>query len=231
MSIRTAIAWSGGKDSAWMFHVLMKHPDYKPVALLTTLVKDRDVVSMHEVAKECIQVQADYMSLPIHWMYVPDGADNEVYRQSFLAAAKDLASEGVEAIAFGDLFLDDIRQFREELIRETGLEAVFPIWGTDTSFLSHAFVKADFKAKIVCLDANRVDEQWLGQEYDQDFLDSLEEGVDPVGENGEFHTLVYSGPIFQDPVPLHVFGRHEHPMQGPENRFMYCSTRSLLATP
>lgn len=210
-----------------MLHALMKHPDYKPVALLTTLEEDRDVVTMHEVEKVCIETQAQYLNLPVHWMYVPPEPDNTTYRLSFLNTVLELAESGVEAIAFGDIFLEDIRNFREELIRESGMEAVFPIWGTDTSFLAHAFVQADFGAKIVCLDANRLDEKWLGQEYDQDFLDALPPDVDPAGEHGEFHTLVYRGPIFRDAVPLHAFGRHEHPVKSEKNRFMFCATRCI----
>lgn len=222
MSLRTAIAWSGGKDSAWMMHSLLKHPDYKPVSLLTTLEEEKDTVTMHEVSRAAIERQAEHLNLPVEWMYLPLQADNETYKTAFQKACQALTSKGVEAIAFGDIFLKDLRGFREDLMTNTGLQAVFPIWEMDTSFLAHAFVQAGFRAKIVCLDANRLDEKWLGHEYDQEFLDQLPKEIDPAGENGEFHSFVYEGPIFQRPLPAHAFGRNEHPLQRAGSRYLYC---------
>jgi uncharacterized protein (TIGR00290 family) len=195
-----ALAWSGGKDSALALRAL-DTDGAEVAALLTTVTEGYERVSMHGVRRALVQRQAAALGLPLAEVRIPPSCRNEVYeeRMARALAARPLAD--LEEIAFGDLFLADVRAYREERLAAVGKRAVFPLWGTNSSVLAHDFVSAGYRARIVCLDPRCMPREAAGAEYDEDFLAALPAGVDPCGENGEFHTFVYAGPPFAEPVP------------------------------
>ncbi len=157
---------------------------------------------MHGVRRTLLALQAEALRLPIFPVEIPVPCPNEVYEAAMGATVRDLVARGIRAIAFGDLYLEDVRKYREERLLGSGLEAIFPLWGRPTDELARAIVRAGFDARIVCLDPRRLDRSFAGRRFDEQFLDDLPEGVDPCGENGEFHTCVVGGPIFDRPIEV-----------------------------
>lgn len=174
----------------------------EPVALLTTVTEHYDRVSMHGVRRELVRAQAEAAGVPLVEAEIPASCANEVYEERLAATLAAAALAEVPTIAFGDLFLADIRAYREERLRATGREALFPLWGRDTAELAADFVAAGFEAIVCCLDPNRLDPSFAGRRFDAAFLADLPADVDPCGENGEFHTFVHAGPIFAQPLPI-----------------------------
>ncbi len=186
-----AMSWSGGKDSALALHELSA-----PVsALVTTITADYERISMHGVRRELLRRQADAVGLALVEVEIPVGCSNVVYEQRFAAALTEF-----EMVAFGDLFLSDIRSYRERQLGALGKRAVFPVWGRDTTVLAREFIAAGFEAILVCVDPRQLDRSFAGRRFDADLLTDLPPGVDPCGENGEFHTFVDAGPIFDAPI-------------------------------
>lgn len=211
------LSWSGGKDSAMTFMELSRDPRYKIGSLLTTITAGYDRVSMHGIRVSLLEEQASSLGLPLIKVTIPQGSSNEQYESAMRKTLTRAQTDGVTAVAFGDLFLEDVRRYREEKLSQVGMEAVFPIWKRDTRELANSFLKAGFKAVLVCLDSRFLDRSFAGRAFDESLLADLPHGVDPCGENGEFHTFVHAGPIFNHPIlvrPGEIVLR--------ENRFWYC---------
>jgi uncharacterized protein (TIGR00290 family) len=196
----TVLSWSGGKDSALVLHELLMDPSIEMRGLLTTVTEGYDRVSMHGVRTTLLSAQAEALSVPLRIVRIPPRASNEQYERAMLDGFDQLRREGVEAVAFGDLFLEDVRAYRERLLTGTGLRPLFPLWGKQTTDLAKRFVACGFRAVLVCVDPRQVDVSHCGSEYDMELLRALPERADPCGENGEFHTFVYDGPMFGEPI-------------------------------
>lgn len=210
---RTILAWSGGKDSAWASVVLARDPAVELVGLLTTTREDDARVVMHRTPREVLLAQADALGLPLWQVALPDPCPNAVYQARMSAVIERARAEQIDAIAFGDLFLADIRAYREDMLRGTGLRAVFPLWGQDTGELARAMIAGGLRATLVAVDLARMGAEWLGRGFDSALLSDLPAAVDPCGEHGEFHTLVTDLPGFARPLALRsgaVFERDGH---------------------
>jgi uncharacterized protein (TIGR00290 family) len=194
-------SWSSGKDSAMALHELMKNADCEIASLLTVVTKDYGRISMHGVREELLDLQAVSIGLPLEKIFITKRSGNGEYESLMREALIRRKKDGVKAVAFGDIFLEDLRKYREDRLREVGLEAVFPIWKRDTRELAGSFIEAGFKAIITCVDTKVLDKKFSGRLFDRQFLSELPANVDPCGENGEFHSFVYDGPIFKDPIP------------------------------
>jgi uncharacterized protein (TIGR00290 family) len=196
-----ALSWSGGKDSALALWT-MREEGVEPVALLTTLTEDYDRISMHAVRRPLLEAQATAVGVPLVEVLIPAACVNEVYEERMAAALDSPPLAEVEEFAFADLFLVDIRAYREERLAAIGRRASFPIWGRETTALARTFVDAGFEATLVCVDPRQLDASFCGRAFDADLLRDLPDGVDPCGENGEFHTFVSAGPTFSASVPI-----------------------------
>jgi uncharacterized protein (TIGR00290 family) len=196
------VSWSSGKDSAWMVHVLRQRVDIELAGVLTTVNEKYQRVAMHAVRVELLQAQADALGLPLRQIPIPSPCPNEVYERA-MAAAVDLAvGDGITHMAFGDLFLEDIRRYREERLAGTGLTPIFPLFGIDTALLSREMVAGGLQARLTCVNPKVLDARFAGREFDELLLDELPTTVDPCGERGEFHSFAYAGPMFSRPIPI-----------------------------
>jgi len=202
MSDRVLLSWSGGKDSLLALLALQRDPKAKVVGLLTVVDPERDRVAAHEVRAAWLRAQARSLGLPLHEVALPRGADNATYEAAFAKAVEPLREAGVTEVAFGDLFLEDIRRYRQRMIQGMELGTRFPLWQRDTRDLAGEFVAAGYCAWVVCVDTEQLDGRFAGRLYDARFLAELPDSVDPCGETGEFHTFVFNGPGFADPVAV-----------------------------
>ena len=200
MRQRTLVSWSTGKDSAWSLHLLRQDPGIEIVALLTTFNGEAGRVAMHAVRRELVQAQAERLDLSLWPVELPWPCPNAEYETRMRDACGRAVAEGITAVAFGDLFLEDIRAYRERQLEGSGLNPVFPVWQMPTDKLARGMLEAGLRAKVSCVDRSKLDASFAGREYDAAFLDDLPEGIDPCGENGEFHTFVYDSPDFGEPV-------------------------------
>ena len=201
---RILLSWSSGKDSAWSLHVIRQRADYEVVGLLTTFNEAADRVAMHAVRRELVERQAIAVGVALWSVPLPWPCSNEQY-ESLMAQACDRAvAAGVEGIAFGDLFLEDVRAYREKQMKDTGLEPVFPVWGLPTAALAREMIVSGVRAKLTCVDTDKLDRLFVGREFDEALLADLPGDVDPCGERGEFHSFVYAGPMFRDALPVTV---------------------------
>jgi uncharacterized protein (TIGR00290 family) len=196
----TWLAWSSGKDSAWALHTLKSDPLYEVKGLLCTVTKDFDRVSMHAVRRALLEQQAKAVRLPLYVVEIPKDCPEELYAQRMNRAVQRASTEGITHMAFGDLFLEDIRAYRERALAGTGIEPLFPLWGRPTLPLAHEMIDSGLKAYITCVDPKKVDPSLAGRPYDRDMLESLPDDADPCAENGEFHTFAWDGPMFTQPV-------------------------------
>ncbi len=192
--------WSGGKDSAMALRTLLFQKDVRVEGLITTVTEGFERVSMHGVRRELLQRQAESIGLPLEEVRIPPQCVNPIYEARMGAAMHAAYERGIRRVAFGDIFLEDLRAYREKNLAKIGMEAVFPIWKRDTHELARSFVELGFRAHTVCVDPRILDRSFAGRELDEKFFRDLPPGADPCGENGEFHTFVYDGPIFQKPV-------------------------------
>lgn len=199
---KTLLSWSGGKDSAWALHTLRQNPDYAVAALLTTVNEQFSRVAIHGFREELLDLQAVSVGLPIWKIPLPYPCSNEAYESRMQAVCVRAVQEGFETVAFGDLFLEDIRAYRVEHLAGTGLEPVFPIWGIPTDQLAQTMVAAGLRARITCLDPRQLPSSFCGRVFDADFLTDLPAPVDPCGERGEFHSFAYAGPMFSQPISV-----------------------------
>jgi uncharacterized protein (TIGR00290 family) len=216
MSEPVLLSWSGGKDSALALHALRQTPGVEVAGLLTTVTEDYDRISMHGVRRTLLEQQAAAAGLPLHVVLVPRECTNEIYEERMTAVLTGIRDAGVRRVAFGDLFLEDLRAYRESRLAAFGMEALFPLWGRDTAALAREFLRLGFAAVLVCVDTESLSAGFAGRSFDEDLLRDLPPGVDPCGENGEFHTFVHAGPIFRAPVPC-----RRGPIED-RGRFHYC---------
>jgi uncharacterized protein (TIGR00290 family) len=199
---KTLVSWSSGKDSAWMVHVLRQRGDAELAGVLTTVNEAVRRVAMHAVRVDVLQAQADALALPLWQIPIPSPCSNEVYERAMAAAVGRAVDAGFTHIAFGDLFLEDIRRYREEKLAGTRLTPMFPLFGMDTTRLAREMIGAGLRARITCLDPKVLDRSFAGREFDASLLDDLPATVDPCGERGEFHTCAYAGPMFSRAIPV-----------------------------
>jgi uncharacterized protein (TIGR00290 family) len=200
------VAWSGGKDSALALRATLADPSLAVEALLTTVTREYDRISVHGVRRSLLHVQAAALELPLIEMAIPASCDNATYDACLagaLSAAHD-RNDRVHRCVFGDLFLEDVRRYREERLAPLGMQPLFPLWGRDTDELARAFLADGFRAMVVCVDSTLLAPSFSGRPYDASFLADLPRGVDPCGENGEFHTFVYDGPLFRERVDFTI---------------------------
>jgi uncharacterized protein (TIGR00290 family) len=199
---RVALSWSSGKDSAWALHVLKQTPGIEVVALITTFNTAANRVAMHAVRRELVEAQAERVGLPLWPVELPWPCANEVYERLMDGLCCHAREQNVAAIAFGDLFLEDIRRYRESQLHGTGIEPMFPLWRIPTRELAQEMIEAGVKAKVTCIDPSKLDPCFAGRDFDTKFIAALPSGVDPCGENGEFHTFAYNAPVFSDPIDV-----------------------------
>jgi uncharacterized protein (TIGR00290 family) len=202
--VKVLLSWSSGKDSAWALHVLRAAGEVEVVGLLTTLDEAHDRVAMHAVRRRLLEAQAGAAGLPLVTVPLPWPCSNAEYEARLATALDRARREGVSAIAFGDLFLEDVRAYRERLLGGTGLAPLFPLWGRDTRALAREMVEAGLQAWLTCVDARVLPRTFAGRAFDDEFLQDLPPGVDPCGERGEFHSFACAGPMFAEPVAVQV---------------------------
>ncbi|PSQ96850.1 MAG: hypothetical protein BRD51_04575 [Bacteroidetes bacterium SW_11_64_17] len=198
------LLWSGGKDAVLALDVLHSQSPRRIEALLTTVVEDEERVTMHGTPLALVQRQADALDLPLHVMRVPPRPSNEVYEARLEAALTPLLDAGFSTVVAGDLFLEDVRAYREEVIEALGATALFPLWQRDTAWLARRFLERDYRAVVTSVDTTQFDSSFAGRTYDEAFLDDLPDTVDPCGEHGAFHTFVTDGPPFRREIPVAV---------------------------
>jgi len=201
---RILLSWSSGKDSAWSLQVLRRHGEYEVVGLLTTFNAEADRVAMHAVRRELVERQAAAVGLPLWSVPLPWPCSNEQYEALMAETCSRAVNEGIVGVAFGDLFLEDVRAYREKQMAGTGLEPIFPVWGLPTGELAREMIAAGVRAKLTCIDTGKLDRSFAGREFDERLLAELPDGVDPCGERGEFHSFVYAGPMFETAIEISV---------------------------
>jgi len=196
------VSWSSGKDSAWMVHVLRQQSDIELAGVLTTVNEKYQRVAMHAVRVPLLQAQADALGLPLWQIPIPSPCPNEIYERAMADAVARAVREGVTHMAFGDLFLQDIRRYREEKLAGTGLTPIFPLFGADTPTLAREMVAGGLKARLTCVNPKVLDAKFAGRDFDAALLDQLPASCDPCGERGEFHSFAYAGPMFSRPIAI-----------------------------
>src|SRR5712692_3866223 len=201
---KTLLSWSSGKDSAWSLHVLRTRQDAEVVGLLTTINEAYSRVAMHAVRVELLEAQAKAVGLPLWKIPIPSPCSNAEYEAAMLAAIQRAKAEGINTFAFGYLFLEEIRRYREECLSGTGISPLFPIWASPTRELVREMIDAGLRARVTCVDPKQLPASFVGREFDAQFLADLPPNVDPCGERGEFHTFAYDGPMFRYPVPVQL---------------------------
>jgi uncharacterized protein (TIGR00290 family) len=214
---RVLVSWSGGKDSAMALSEALKSGNYEVVALLTTVTRDYDRISMHGVRRALLKQQAESLGLKLEEVFITKDASNAEYESSMGKMLSKYKELGVSSVVFGDIFLEDLRKYREEKLSQLNMHAIFPIWKVETNELARRFIGTGFKAVTTCVDTNVLGKEFVGREINEDFLSELPDGVNPCGENGEFHSFVYDGPVFKKPI---AFSLGEKVLR--EDRFYYC---------
>lgn len=213
-STRAVVAWSGGKDCTLALDRALDSADVEPVALLTTAGEDSGRVGHHGVRVGLVERQAEALGLPLTVVWLPADCSNETYETHMAETMDTLRADGVRACVFGDVALEEVRAYREDRLEDTGITPSFPLWGTDTGTVAEAFLNAGYRATVVAVDRSVLDRSVVGRPYDRSFLDTLPAKVDPAGENGEFHTFVHDGPIFDRPVAATVGETVERELDG-----------------
>lgn len=202
MRAKTLLSWSSGKDSAWALHVLREMPDVEIVGLLTTVNETHARVAMHAVRVALLRRQAEALGLPLWEVNIPSPCSNAEYEAAMASVMARAQGEGITRVAFGDLFLEDIRRYREEKMAGTGIEPMFPLWGRSTTELAKEMISSGLRARLTCVDPKQVPAAMVGREFDEGLLAALPATADPCGEKGEFHSFVYGGPMFAHPVAI-----------------------------
>jgi uncharacterized protein (TIGR00290 family) len=220
MKEKIIVGWSGGKDAAQALYELKQMENIEIAALLTTVTESYDRISMHGVRRDLLIQQANALGYPLEEIPIPPKCTNEIYEQRMQQSLEKFQKQGVSGAAFGDLFLQEVRAYREERMSRIGMQCLFPLWDKPTDELARRFIDLGFRAVAVCVDTQAISRDFAGREYDESFLRDLPAGADPCGENGEFHSFVYDGPIFAKAVPVQ---RGEIVLR--ENRFCYCDLK------
>lgn len=198
------MAWSSGKDSAWALHLAQRGNQVDVIGLLTTISDSYRRVSMHGVREELLEAQSDALGLPLHAVRIPTPCPNERYEAAMRAALETARGDGVTHVVFGDLFLEDVRAYRETQLARVGMLGHFPLWGRETGLLAREMIAGGLRAYLTCVDPRRVPRELAGRAFDEALLSALPDGADPCGENGEFHSFAWDGPMFTAPIPVQV---------------------------
>jgi uncharacterized protein (TIGR00290 family) len=201
---RTLLSWSSGKDSAWSLHLLRQQNEYEIVGLLTTFNQAANRVAMHAVRRSLVEAQAKAVGIPLWEVDLPWPCSNADYECIMKEKCKDAVQAGIECIAFGDLFLADIRTYREKQLKTSRLQPIFPVWGSPTRELARSMIKSGVRAKLTCIDPKFLAPDFVGREFDEQLLSEFPRDIDPCGENGEFHTFTYAGPMFRHNLSVEV---------------------------
>ena len=217
MNEKILFCWSGGKDSALALQEIQQHNTYEVIALLTTVTEEYDRVSMHGIRRVLLDQQAVSLQYPLEKVFISKNSPEGEYESRMEELLLKYLNKGVTSVAFGDISLEDVRRYREENLSKVGMKGIFPLWKRDASELAHAFIRLGFKALITCIDSHVLDKTFVGRAFDEQFLSELPSQVDPCGENGEFHSFVFDGPIFQRKIP---YTTGEVVLR--DNRFYYC---------
>jgi len=212
-SVKVVMNWSSGKDAALAYHLLTQDYRYKVTHLLTTINAEHDRIFMHGIRENLLEMQAHRMSKPLLKVKLPASPDDSLYKQAMLDNLTSLKAEGITAAAYGDIFLEDLKLWREENLTQLDLHGVFPIWKVDSRELIHEFIASGFGSIICCVNDANLDESALGRNIDADFIHSLPADVDPCGENGEFHSFAFTGPIFKRPLHIRVGEKVYRPLE------------------
>ncbi len=199
---RVIFSWSSGKDSAYALHQLLNDPSYEVVSMITTITSGYDRISMHGIRIKLLDEQSKQIGLPLYKIPIPKNCSNEDYKKAMEKAMKHFLKLGIKTVAFGDIFLKDVKEYRIKQLAKVGMNAIFPLWGINTRKLSCDFIKSGFKSIISCVDTRKVNRSFSGRLYNNGFLNNLPNDCDPCGENGEFHSFVFDGPIFK--APIHI---------------------------
>ena len=199
---KVVLNWSSGKDAAMTYHILRDNKEYEAVQLLTTVNAEQDRVVMHGVREELLDAQAERMNIPLRKIKLPPSPEHEVYSHAMENAMNELKAAGIYTAAFGDIFLDDLKEYREQQLKQVGVKGIFPLWKKNTTELVKQVEDAGIEAMIVCANAKLMSKGFLGRKLDRDLLNDLPKDVDPCGENGEFHTFVYNAPYFSSPISI-----------------------------
>jgi uncharacterized protein (TIGR00290 family) len=200
MKEKTIFCWSSGKDSALALYKMIQSGRYEISCLFTTITEGYDRISMHGVPRALFKEQMAQINFPYEEMFIPQESSNEEYETRMGEMLSKYLKQGIAAVAFGDIFLEDLRDYRQAKLAKIGMKAVFPLWKQDTSVLANEFIESGFKAVVTCVDAQFLDKEFCGRPFDREFLSSLPSPIDPCGEKGEFHTFVYAGPIFRERI-------------------------------
>lgn len=200
MKKKAVFSWSTGKDSALALHKILEEKEYEIVSLVTTVTEDYSRVSMHGLRMELLDQQADSIGIPLKKIFIPKKCTNEIYESCFNDGLSEFSESGIKNIIFGDIFLEDVRDYRLKQMDKIGMNCIFPIWHENSTKLAKRFIQLGFRAKTICIDSEVLPGKFAGREYDRDFLSELPENIDKCGENGEFHTFTYDGPYFKNTV-------------------------------
>ena len=211
------VSWSGGKDSTLALNEILNNTDYEVHSLITTVTEGYNRISIHGVRNELLEKQVQSIGLPLHKVSIPKDSKNEQYESALKKVLLKFKNEGINEIVFGDIFLEDVKKYRDELLDRLDMKGVYPIWKKDSKELARKFIELGFKAVTTCVDFQQIDKKFVGREYDSGFLNDLPGTADPCGENGEFHTFVYDGPLFNEKIS---FNKGEVVLR--DNRFYYC---------
>lgn len=221
MKEKVLFSWSGGKDSTLALYEILKSHDYEIAALLTTITEEYDRINMHGVRMNLLEMQADSLGLSLENILINKNTTDKQYEHKMRQVLTKYLAAGVTSVVFGDIFWDDLREYRENNLKKVGMTGIFPLWKTNTEALAKDFIKSAFKAVITCIDTQSLDKIFVGMTFDNKFLLKLPPSVDPCGENGEFHSFVYDDPIFKYRIP-HAIGK----IVSKDNRFYYCDLLS-----
>lgn len=214
------ISWSGGKDSVFSLYKIIHNNLLEPIGLLTTVTKEYDRVTMHGVRRLLIEKQASMLKMPLDIVFIPKDCSMEEYGNIMRQALRKYKERGIDGFVFGDIFLEDVRKYREGILKKEGFKAYFPLWGKDTKKLVLKFIELGFKAIIVCVDGEVLDSSYVGRELNKEFIEYLPKKVDPAGENGEYHCFVYDGPLFEKPMQIKIGEIIERKLGN--KKFYYC---------
>jgi uncharacterized protein (TIGR00290 family) len=217
MRKKVLVTWGGGKDSALALYELRKSKEYEIMAILTTITQDYERISMHGVRQVLLEKQTESLKIPLEKVLISKGASNEEYENKMKSLLTKYQKKGINQVVFGDIFLEDVRKYREENLAKIEMTGLYPLWGRDTNELAKKFIDLNFRSIITCVDTELLDGKFVGREFDREFLSKLPKKVDPCGENGEFHSFVYDGPIFEYPIKFEIGKKVLR-----ENRFYFC---------
>lgn len=204
MKEKVVVSWSGGKDSAFALFKLLQSDQYEVDSLLTSVTEGYNRISIHGVRISLLEKQAESIGIPLRKMYIPQECSNEVYQNRMNEQLQQIKSENINNMMFGDILLEDVRAYREDLVKKQGMNAIFPLWGRQTDELINEFISRNFKTITTCIDSERISNDFLGRVIDEKFINELPASVDPCGENGEFHTFAFKGPIFKKDIKFTV---------------------------